>query len=96
MGCDFEFYNATKNIKSVESKYYLFRNIDRGAKSHLKNVILQIIEINKWDIADTIEIKCCCSGSYFFENGILKNNLDPNWEYVQDLCSWDKCPVCNF
>ena len=72
------------------------RNIDRGAHSHLKNVILQIIKLKKWCISDKIQISDDCGQTYYYENNILYEHVIETDTILlcNDICKWEKCPVC--
>lgn len=102
MGCDFEFTNITRgeecdmNKSSIEYKkyWYLFRNIDRGAKSHIKHVFLGVMEFMRWSIDDEIIAECCC-GKYRWKQDVLTSEHDLDWKYEEDICGWVDCPVCN-
>ena len=72
MGCDFEFFNITRNeaSKKIEN-YKLRRNINRGSKGYMIQIVLDVVELNNWSKEDKISIKCCCCGDYTFYEGAL-------------------------
>lgn len=96
MGCNFNFYNETTQQESISiqpSKYFLYKNIDRGSKKHLKNVLLAICKLNDWKSTDKISFFCCCN-KYVMENEIIKSLYYNDWVYENDNCMWKICPIC--
>ena len=98
MGCIFDFYNETQHKSSIDfpnDAYLLWRNIDRGSKSHFKNIIFKIMELNGWNPADKVIIKCdlCCL--YEIDNGIITNIYNDDWKYEDDICNRTLCTFCD-
>jgi hypothetical protein len=101
MGCDFNFVNKTLNTEYMANEYWLYRNIDRGSKKHLKNVILAVIKLNNWKNTDVIVLSCCCHYYLYTDNNLydyidnIANISDKNIIKCDDLCEWVQCNVCN-
>ena len=106
MGCDFEFNNLTKHIvlhdfiiPNMTNPFLLYRNINRGSKRHLFNVIYTVITYNGWS-NDTVEISCCCS-SYLYSNkklsctSIPSELADYDENSFNDGCNIPNCEICN-
>jgi len=97
MGCDFTFINESSNVLALQQRgdntFWLWRNINRSSTQHLINVILTVIDINKWKSTDKICIECCCA-SYTFQNNILFDNYDLCLIVNDNICQSNDCPVC--
>jgi hypothetical protein len=84
MGCNFDYYNETKDEKYSWTKfdnYKFYRNLNRITKDEFINIIKEVIKFKNWDTTDIIYMECCCD-KFKYENDDLTHTMTDNF--------WDK------
>ncbi len=91
MGCNFDFYNKTRNEKTKDLKHSrLYRNIDRGAYSHLLKIFNEVIRINGWSEDDEIKADCCCE-LLVYEKGKIESLYNSQFSTEIYECECEMC-----